>query len=158
MCIRDRNTVLRKSGKKAFANPRNAAAGSLRQLDPSETAKRPLKFFAYSADYQYPKEMPSEHSKVLDDLDSWGVRTNPLRQVLTGSSTCLAYYERLVLERPQLNYEIDGVVFKVNLLSLQQKLGFVSRAPRWAIAKKFPAEEAVTYIQAVKFRSEEQVL
>ena len=146
------NSVLRKSGKKEFANPRNAAAGSLRQLDPSETAKRPLKFFAYSADYQYPNEMPSEHSKVLDDLDRWGVRTNPLRQILTGSSTCLAYYEWLALERPKLNYEIDGVVFKVNLLSLQKKIGFVSRAPRWAIAKKFPAEEAVTYIQAVKFQ------
>ena len=146
------NSVLRKSGKKEFANPRNAAAGSLRQLDPSETAKRPLKFFAYSADYQHSNEMPSEHSKVLDDLDRWGVRTNPLRQILTGSSTCLAYYEWLALERPKLNYEIDGVVFKVNLLSLQKKIGFVSRAPRWAIAKKFPAEEAVTYIQAVKFQ------
>ncbi len=146
------NLALRKLGKKEFANPRNAAAGSLRQLDPSETAKRPLKFFAYSADYQDQNEMPSEHSKVLEDLDHWGVRTNPLRKILTGSSACSVYYDRLALERPELTYEIDGVVFKVNSLSLQKKMGFLSRAPRWAIAKKFPAEEAVTYIQAVKFQ------
>ena len=146
------NSGLRELGKKEFANPRNAAAGSLRQLDPSETAKRPLKFFAYSADYYDQNEMPSHHSKILTDLDRWGVRTNPLREVLTGSSACLAYYERLASERPKLNYEIDGVVFKVDSLSLQQKLGFVSRAPRWAIAKKFPAEEAITFIEAVKFQ------
>ena len=146
------NSGLRELGKKEFANPRNAAAGSLRQLDPSETAKRPLEFFAYSADYHYQNEMPSHHSKILADLDRWGVRTNPLREVLTGSSAFLTYYERLVSERPRLNYEIDGVVFKVDSLSLQQKIGFVSRAPRWAIARKFPAEEAITYIEAVKFQ------
>ncbi|MEC8298918.1 MAG: NAD-dependent DNA ligase LigA [Pseudomonadota bacterium] len=146
------NSALRKLGKKEFANPRNAAAGSLRQLDSSETAKRPLKFFAYSADYDYSNEGPSHHSKILADLDRWGVRTNPLREVLIGSSACLTYYERLASERPKLNYEIDGVVFKVDSLSLQQKIGSVSRAPRWAIARKFPAEEAITFIEAVKFQ------
>lgn len=139
-------------GEKQFANPRNAAAGSLRQLDPQISAQRPLEFFCYGIGAVQGYRMPNEQEKVLLQLQKWGLRINPLVKVMKGPEGCLAYYEKIGSQRDQLPYEIDGVVYKVNDIDAQQKLGFVTRAPRWAIAHKFPAEEAYSIIEAVEFQ------
>jgi DNA ligase (NAD+) len=131
------------NGGKVFANPRNAAAGSLRQLDPSITAKRPLRFFAYA--WGLATTLPARtQSGVIEAFASWGLPTNPLMRVCATVEEMLAFYRDIGLTRADLGYDIDGVVYKVNRLDWQERLGFVSRAPRWAIAHKFPAEEAVT--------------
>ncbi len=139
-------------GGKPFVNPRNAAAGSLRQLDPRLTAARPLEFMAYGVGVVEGEELPERHSETLALLKGWGIRTSPLGQVVTGASGCTAYYERIAAQRPGLPYEIDGVVFKVDLRSLQERLGFVARAPRWAVAAKFPAQEELTVLRAIEFQ------
>jgi DNA ligase (NAD+) len=131
------------AGGKVFANPRNAAAGSLRQLDPSITARRPLRFFAYG--WGSATELPSKtQSGVVEAFGRWGLPVNPQRQVCAGVEEMLAFYRRMAADRATLGYDIDGVVYKVNRLDWQERLGFVSRAPRWAVAHKFPAEEATT--------------
>ena len=130
-------------GEKQFANPRNAAAGSLRQLDAKITAGRPLSFYSYGWG-ECSTDLPPSHSAVLDQLAAWGVPVSPLKAAVTGSAGCQHYYQKIEVERPQLAYEIDGVVFKVNRREWQRQLGQVARAPRWAIARKFPAQEAVT--------------
>ncbi|MGH8284040.1 MAG: NAD-dependent DNA ligase LigA [Gammaproteobacteria bacterium] len=139
-------------GEKTFANPRNAAAGSLRQLDSRITAQRPLEFFAYAWGKVTSGTLPKRHSTVLAQFRDWGLRTNPENRVVRGISGCLEYYRQMSAKRPQLPYQIDGVVYKVDRLDLQQRLGFVARAPRWAIAHKFPAEEAMTLLKAVEFQ------
>jgi len=139
-------------GEKTFVNPRNAAAGSLRQLDPRLTAARPLDIYFYSAGVVKDGELPSRHSMVLDQLQDWGLKTCPERRVVEGVSGCLAFYDGLAEKRPSLPYEIDGVVYKVDSLADQRELGFVSRAPRWAIAHKFPAQEELTKVAAVEFQ------
>ncbi|PKG99725.1 NAD-dependent DNA ligase LigA [Paraglaciecola sp. MB-3u-78] len=140
--------------KKAFANPRNAAAGSLRQLDSRITAKRPLLFFCYSLglveNEQYP--LADSHSARLKQLSDWGLPLSQELQVAQGAAACLDYYQHLGDVRDSLNYDIDGVVFKADNIELQQKLGFVARAPRWAIAYKFPAQEEMTVVQDVEFQ------
>jgi DNA ligase (NAD+) len=140
--------------KKAFANPRNAAAGSLRQLDSRITAKRPLLFFSYSLglveNEQYP--LADSHSGRLKQLSDWGLPLSKELQVAQGAEACLDYYQHLGNIRDALNYDIDGVVFKADNIELQQKLGFVARAPRWAIAHKFPAQEEMTVVQDVEFQ------
>ncbi len=146
------NEAARKKGEKTFVNPRNAAAGSLRQLDPRLTAERPLDMYAYSVGRSDGGELPGNHSEVLDALQSWGLKVSPERRVVQGSDGCLSYYADIGARRAALPYDIDGVVYKVNSLELQRDLGFVSRAPRWAIAHKFPAQEEMTVVENVEFQ------
>ena len=146
------NERLAASGSKTFVNPRNAAAGTLRQLDPKVAAQRPLEFFAYGVGYSEGAELPERHSEVLEMLKGWGVRVSPLNRVVQGAAGCQAYYDQMLGQRDELPYEIDGVVFKVDKRSQQQALGFVSRAPRWAVAFKFPAQEVTTVVRGVDFQ------
>ena len=136
-------------GEKLFANPRNAAAGSLRQLDPRITASRPLMMYCYGVGVVEGGDLPERHSDILNRLKQWGLRVSPERAVVQGIDGCLAYYSDMALKRADLPYDIDGVVYKVDELAQQRRLGFVSRAPRWALAHKFPAEEATTVVTAI---------
>jgi len=140
------------AGDKAFVNPRNAAAGSLRQLDSRITATRPLEMCSYSVGLVEGGDLPGVHSDVLKQLHVWGFRINDQMAVVQGIEGCIAYYQALQQTRDQLRYEIDGIVFKVNELAQQRQLGFVSRAPRWAIAYKFPAQEEMTRLLGVEFQ------
>ena len=148
------NENQRNSGLKVFANPRNAAAGSLRQLDSRITAKRPLMFYAYSLGVVAPDDftLPDSHHERLKQLAEWGIPLCPDIGITEGASGCLAYYEQILSRRDGLPYDIDGVVFKVDDIALQQQLGFVARAPRWAIAQKFPAQEEMTRLLDVEFQ------
>jgi DNA ligase (NAD+) len=140
------NARQRDAGQKEFANPRNAAAGSLRQLDSRITATRSLRFFSYGVGALAGADMPESHSALLDWYQTLGLPVSNERAVVTGAQGLIDYYRDIGKRRPTLAYEIDGVVYKVNRLEHQQKLGFVSRAPRFAIAHKFPAEEALTQV------------
>ncbi|MDP1605299.1 MAG: NAD-dependent DNA ligase LigA, partial [Rhodocyclaceae bacterium] len=145
------NERQRAVGEKEFANPRNAAAGSLRQLDPKITAKRPLRFFTYGvADFGAVSPAPTLYSEMIDRLAGWGFPVAAERFVVQGAVGLLDYYERIGAARRGLPYDIDGVVYKVNRIADQETLGFVSRAPRFAIAHKFPAEEALTTVEAIE--------
>ena len=137
------------AGKPLFANPRNAAAGSLRQLDPSITASRPLHFFAYALGRD---ERDAGADAVRHDgvLRAWGFKTNPLMRRCTSVEELLEHYRAIETERANLGYDIDGVVYKVDDLALQNRLGFVSRSPRWALAHKFPAQQAITVVEAIE--------
>ncbi|MAT92091.1 MAG: DNA ligase (NAD(+)) LigA [Halioglobus sp.] len=146
------NAAARERGEKTFVNPRNAAAGSLRQLDPKVTASRPLQMYCYGVGLVQGGELPARHSQVLERLGDWGLRVNGDTAVVQGIQACAEYYEGLAARRDALPYDIDGIVFKVNELALQQELGFVSRAPRWAIARKFPAQEELTRLLGVEFQ------
>ena len=141
-------------GKKAFVNPRNAAAGSLRQLDPKITAARPLMFYSYSLGLVENEKQPlaSTHSGRLAQLREWGLPLSKELSVADGAGQCIAYYHEIAKVRDQLSYDIDGVVFKVDDIALQQELGFVARAPRWAIAQKFPAQEEMSKLIDVEFQ------
>jgi DNA ligase (NAD+) len=143
------NERARAAGEKEFANPRNAAAGSLRQLDPKVSARRRLHFFAYGVGEVSGVGEPATHSATLDWLGALGVPVCALRCVARGIDGLLSYYRELGEKRPQLPYDIDGVVYKVNERRLQQALGFVSRAPRFAVAHKFPAQEAMTELVGI---------
>ncbi len=139
------------AGAKVFANPRNAAAGSLRQLDPGITASRPLRFFAYA--WGEASMLPADtQAGVYEAFAKWGLPVNPLVRVCRGAAELLAFYEKLAEERAKLPYDIDGVVYKVNRLDLQERLGFVSRSPRWAIAHKFPAQQAMTILNDIEIQ------
>ena len=146
------NAAAVERGEKPMVNPRNGAAGSLRQLDPRITATRPLSFFCYSVGRVEGAFAPTTQIEVLDTLRTWGLRVNPLRTVATGARGCYDYAEKILARRADLGYEIDGVVFKVNDLALQERLGAITRRPRWAIAYKFPAEEATTRVLGVDFQ------
>ena len=146
------NKKAEQAGEKTFVNPRNAAAGSLRQLDPKLTAERPLDMYVYSVGRIDGGELPETHSEVIRRLQGWGLKTCPESAVVQGVEGCLAYYEALGAKRDSLPYEIDGVVYKVDNLLQQRELGFVSRAPRWAIAHKFPAQEELTTVEGVEFQ------
>ena len=139
-------------GEKTFANPRNAAAGSLRQLDPKITASRPLALYAYAVGAVEDGALPDTHSEILAQLGCWNLPVCRESEVVSGVSGCLAYYEKIQTRRERLGYDIDGVVYKVNRLDLQRRLGFVARAPRWAVAHKFPAQEEITTINEVEFQ------
>ncbi|MCW9023739.1 MAG: NAD-dependent DNA ligase LigA [Gammaproteobacteria bacterium] len=143
------NETQRKNNARLFANPRNAAAGSLRQLDSKITATRPLSFYCYGVGEVSGGALAEKHSLIMKQLQKWGIRLNPENRVVKGSKGCIDYYQAIQDKRNQLPYDIDGVVFKVNSLSQQQELGFVSRAPRWAIAYKFPAQEEMTVLEAI---------
>ena len=137
-----------KDGKPIFANPRNAAAGSLRQLDSSITRQRPLRFFAYA--WGDVGGLPADTQMgVIEAMERWGFATNPLMRRCASSEEMLAFYREVEEQRATLGYDIDGIVYKVDRLDLQGRLGFVSRSPRWAIAHKFPAEQAVTVLEAI---------
>jgi len=137
------------SGGRTFANPRNAAAGSLRQLDPRITASRPLAMFCYGLGQVEGGDLPDTHTGVMQRFTDWGLRVSPELDAVRGSAGCLAYHRGLERRRERLDYDIDGVVFKVDPLRQQQELGFVSRAPRWAVAYKFPAQEELTRILGI---------
>jgi len=146
------NKSARDRGEKTFVNPRNAAAGSLRQLDAQITATRPLEMCCYSVGLVREGSLPEKHSQILELLQTWGFRINAQSRVVQGIEACDDYYEMLAQRRDALPYDIDGIVFKVNELALQNQLGYVSRAPRWAIARKFPAQEEMTTLLDVEFQ------
>jgi DNA ligase (NAD+) len=139
------------AGESVFANPRNAAAGSLRQLDPSITARRPLKFFAYAWG-EASAPFARTHDEALAQFRAWGFSVNPRSRLCRGVDQVLSYYREIAAERAGLPYDIDGVVYKVNDLALQERLGMVSRAPRWAVAQKFPAQQAQTVLQDISIQ------
>ena len=146
------NAQARRAGEKTFVNPRNAAAGSLRQLDPHNTARRPLDIYFYSAtdiDQSTPIVTQYESLGFLREL---GLKVCPEIELVPGFRGCLNFYRRILDVRDSLDYEIDGVVYKVNNLALQNELGFISRAPRWAVAHKFPAQEVVTKVLQIEFQ------
>ncbi len=146
------NQEAERTDNKLFVNPRNAAAGSLRQLDPKITAGRNLEMCCYSVGIVEGGAFSDTHSDSLYCLNQWGFRINAEMKVVADVDGCLSYYQSISEKRNLLPYEIDGVVFKVNNLALQQRLGFVSRAPRWAIAHKFPAQEELTTVLDVEFQ------
>ena len=146
------NEQARLQGQKTFANPRNAAAGSLRQLNPAITAQRPLAIYCYGVGVCEGYTLPDSHLKQLELLKVMGFRVSPENKAATGFAGCLAYYESMQARRQRLPFEIDGVVYKVDSIALQKNLGFVARAPRFACAHKFPASEEMTQLLAVDFQ------
>jgi DNA ligase (NAD+) len=144
------NETQRGRGEKEFANPRNAAAGGLRQLDPAISAQRPLTMYCYGIGEVEGLEIPACHSEMLNLLGRFGLRVSPQTRAVEGVEGCLEYYRDVAARRAGLGYEIDGVVYKVDDLVQQSELGFVSRAPRFAIAHKFPAEEATTVVRDIE--------
>ncbi|OYW31868.1 MAG: DNA ligase (NAD(+)) LigA, partial [Methyloversatilis sp. 12-65-5] len=138
------------AGEKTLVNPRNAAAGSIRQLDPAIAARRPLSFFAYGLGEVQGWNVPATHAGVLDALAAFGLPVCAHRAVCSGADALAAFHARIADARPGLPFDIDGVVYKVNSLALQQKLGFVTREPRWAVAHKYPAQEALTTVQDIE--------
>ena len=146
------NDDARRTGGKVFANPRNAAAGSLRQLDPRITAKRPLTFFCYGVGILEGGELPGSHMARLQQFKAWGLPVSDRVKLCDTPEEVLAYYHKVEEDRPTLGFDIDGVVIKVDSLELQEQLGFVARAPRWATAFKFPAQEQMTFVRDVEFQ------
>ena len=146
------NAAALERAEKPLVNPRNGAAGSLRQLDPRITATRPLSLFCYGIGRFDGDWHPATQADIHAALKDWGLRVNPLRATVAGAHACHGYAENLLTQRSQLPYEIDGVVFKVNDLQLQERLGTITRRPRWAMAYKFPAEEATTRLLGVEFQ------
>ena len=145
------NKLQEKDGNKLFSNPRNAASGSLRQLDPKITKTRPLHFFAHGAGIIQGISFSSQE-EIFKKFKSWGLPVNPLNAIANNLHDCIKYFEKIDKNRASLNYEIDGVVYKVNNLSDQNEIGEIARSPRWAIARKFPAEEAKTKIIDINFQ------
>ncbi|PPU91653.1 DNA ligase (NAD(+)) LigA [Xanthomonas populi] len=146
------NAHMRLQGGKVLANPRNGAAGSLRQLDARISAQRPLSFFAYGVGEVSEGALPQTHSAILAQLREWGFPVSSLVEVVQGSDGLLAYYQRIDAARDGLPFDIDGVVYKLDDLAGQREMGFVSRAPRWAIAHKFPAQEQSTTVEAIEIQ------
>jgi DNA ligase (NAD+) len=142
------NAAAAEAGQKTYANPRNAAAGSLRQIDPRITAARPLRFFAYAWGFLSSPFAESQW-EALQALKAWGFQTTPQSQRVENAAGLLAAYVEMEAVRPKLSFDIDGVVYKVDRLDWQQRLGFITRTPRWAIARKFPAEQARTVLEAI---------
>jgi DNA ligase (NAD+) len=143
------NEKQREQNLPTLVNPRNGAAGSIRQLDPALAARRPLSFFAYGLGDVQGWELPTTHSAVLDVLDRMGMPVSSEREVVRGAQGLVEFHRRIAAKRDSLPFDIDGVVYKVNSLSLQRQLGFVSREPRWAVAHKFPAEEQLTVVRDI---------
>ncbi len=146
------NQLARHKGEKEFVNPRNAAAGSLRQLDPQITATRPLDMFCYGFGEIAGGPLADTHSAGIAMLSQWGLRTSPELKTLVGIKQCKDYFDKIAQRRDSLEYDIDGVVFKVDSLVDQEQLGFVARSPRWAIARKFPAQEELTTVESIEFQ------
>jgi DNA ligase (NAD+) len=146
------NQRLEAEGVKTFVNPRNAAAGSLRQLDPKVAARRPLVFWAYALGQHEGYALPTTHWDMLEDLRGFGFRVSGLARRVEGVEGCMDFYRGLLQQREGLDYDIDGVVYKLDALAGREELGQVARAPRWAIAHKFPAEEATTVLENIEFQ------
>lgn len=146
------NQRARENHEKPFANPRNAAAGSLRQLDPRITAQRSLAMYCYAVGVIEGVAQLDTHSELLNQLQQWGLPLCKERQTVVGVTGCLDYFKQMSAKRDALPYEIDGIVYKVDLLKLQKELGFVAKAPRWAIAHKFPAQEEITTVNDITFQ------
>ncbi|UPG88391.1 NAD-dependent DNA ligase LigA [Luteibacter aegosomaticola] len=146
------NERARATGEKPLANPRNGAAGSLRQLDPAITAKRPLAFFAYAVGRVEGGELPQTHSATLQQLRAWGFPVSPEVSTASGFDGLIAYFRKIGEKRDSLPYDIDGVVYKLDDYAGQEEMGFVSRAPRWAIAHKYPAQEQMTTVEAIEIQ------
>ncbi|MCW8128095.1 NAD-dependent DNA ligase LigA [Microbulbifer halophilus] len=146
------NRAAAKAGEKTFVNPRNAAAGSLRQLDSRITAKRPLELCVYGVGLLEGGSLPGKHTEILQQLNRWGFRINSEMAAAKDIQACIDYYKELGEKRGELAYDIDGIVYKVNDIGLQRRLGFVARAPRWAMAYKFPAQEEMTLLKDVEFQ------
>ena len=146
------NKRARANDEKIFVNPRNAAAGSLRMLDARITAERPLEMCCYSVGLVEGGNLPDNHSAILQQLQQWGFRINSEMRVVDDINGCLQYHDYLLAKRNSLAYDIDGIVYKVDDLDLQQRLGFTAKGPRWAIAHKFPAEEEITRLLGVDFQ------
>ena len=147
------NARARRDGDKPFVNPRNAAAGSLRQLDSSITRRRPLEFCAYGLGYiEGMSEGFQSHTEAMAQLGAWGIPISAYARSVEGVDACERYYNELSQIRENLGFDIDGIVFKVDVFAEQERLGFVSRAPRWAIARKFPAQEEMTVVLGVEFQ------
>ena len=148
------NDKQREKGLKTFVNPRNAAAGAVRQLDPAIAAQRPLSFFAYGLGEVTPPEQGGPffetHFELLQTLKAWGFPVSDLVQVAQGAPELISYYESIAGKRDSLGFDIDGVVYKVNSLALQRRMGFVTREPRWAVAHKFPAQEQITTVLGIE--------
>jgi DNA ligase (NAD+) len=144
------NAQMEAEGRQTYVNPRNTAAGSLRQLDPTITASRKLKFFAYAwGEISEPNDLPKTQYDMVQTFKTWGFPVNPLMKRLSSVEAIIEHYNEIGLKRPDLDYDIDGVVYKVDQLDLQQRLGFRSRSPRWATAHKFPAEQAFTTVENI---------
>jgi DNA ligase (NAD+) len=146
------NQLARKAGQKEFVNPRNAAAGSLRQLDPQITATRPLNMYCYGFGEIAGGPLAATHSKSIEILKQWGLRISPELKTIFGIRQCSEYFEQMARRRDALEYDIDGVVYKVDRLQDQEELGYVARSPRWAIAWKFPAQEELTVVESIEFQ------
>ncbi|WP_346839630.1 NAD-dependent DNA ligase LigA [Microbulbifer sp. SAOS-129_SWC] len=146
------NRKAAEAGEKTFVNPRNAAAGSLRQLDSRITAQRPLELCVYGVGQVAGATLPDRHTEILQQLNRWGFRINSEMAAASDIDACIAYHHKLGDKRGELAYDIDGIVFKVNDTALQRRLGFVARAPRWAMAYKFPAQEEMTVLKDVEFQ------
>lgn len=146
------NEEARRTGGKVFANPRNAAAGSLRQLDPRVTAKRPLTFFCYGVGLLEGGSLPESHIERLRQFKAWGLPVSDRVRLCSGEQAVLDYYRQVEQDRETLGFDIDGVVIKVDSLPIQEQLGYVARAPRWAVAFKFPAQEQMTRVRDVEFQ------
>ncbi|HCO99930.1 MAG: DNA ligase (NAD(+)) LigA [Alphaproteobacteria bacterium] len=149
--FRSLNEEQEAAGARVFANPRNAAAGSLRQHDAGVTASRPLRMFAYAWG-EVSEDVAENQREFLEQLDAWGFQTNPLSRACSGLDEIIGNYTTISAKRPELDYDIDGIVYKVDRLDFQRRLGFVSRAPRWAIAHKFPAEQATTILRDIEIQ------
>ena len=150
--FKEMNRRALEKGEKTYVNPRNAAAGIVRQHDPRLTEGRPLDVYFHGIGQAQGWKMPATHSDALHQLREWGLKISPLLRVVQGAAGALEYYRDMGARRASLPYEIDGVVYKVNRLALQRELGFVARAPRWAIAHKFPAQEEHTIVRDVEFQ------
>ncbi len=146
------NAEARRKNGKVFSNSRNAASGSIRQLDPCITASRPLTFFCYGVSLVKGGTLPRSHFERLMQLKSWGLPVTNYIQCCTSSEAVFSFYQRVQKNRAQVNFDIDGIVVKIDDIDLQEKLGFVTRAPRWAIAIKFPAQEQITLLIKIKFQ------
>ena len=146
------NALAEARGERVFANPRNAAAGSLRQLDARLTAERKLSMFCYSVGLVEGGQLSERHSEIIQQLKNWGLRTNPLIEVCTGAKGCSNFFADILNQRESLDYDIDGVVFKVDHMQLQEELGLLTRTPRWAVAHKFPSEEGTSILRDVEFQ------
>ena len=146
------NERQRELGDKTFVNPRNAAAGAVRQLDPAMAARRPLSFYAYGLGEVVGWTLPATHSAILDALDHWGLPVCGDRAVVQGAAGLVSFHRAMGERRDALPFDIDGVVYKVNRLDLQRELGFVTREPRWAVAHKYPAQEQATRLNAIEIQ------
>ena len=143
------NERQRERGGKAFINPRNTAAGAIRQLDPKAMADKRLSFFAYGLGDTHGFAQPETHSATLDAISAFGVPVSADRAVVQGAGGLVDFHERIARQRDALPFDIDGVVYKVNAIALQQRLGFVTREPRWAVAHKYPAQEQTTRLLGI---------